>query len=183
MSDCFWTDLVRVAQNCGGDPPAPEGPIFVAAGYGVFMPAGTHWFIGGISPLDGSTRIPDWFPSNIVNGSRVSARYQISGAHFATLNTGDVVVLDGLTREDVDVAFTTNSDGGINVGEWPDMSWEELPHPGGSYWIIELLPPSPYPPPPGELEYPEYDDEGNPVYPENFWWPAHVYVAYRVTDE
>ena len=187
MSDCFWTDLVRAAQNCGGDPPAPEGPIFVAAGAEVYIHLDIIWFIQGVeSEMMTLPAAPYWWPpSHDYNGAHVSARYPISGAYFDTLETGGVVSLSGLVREGLNLQFDT-PDGGISIeGDvWPEATgWQALSHPPGSCWIIELSPGSASPPLPEELEFPEYDDEGNPVYPENFWWPAAVYVAYRIVTE
>lgn len=154
MSDCFWTDLVRVAQNCGDDPDPPEPSEFFFAAVCPDPDEQAPWFIAGNSPCG-------WYPgqSSGFDGSYFSARYEISQAQFDALSCGDPVVLDGLNREAINIRYEVPDNGFlpetavVQTYDWPDHS----------FWIVELTP-----------GYgPDPEDE------EDQWTPK-VYIAFEV---
>lgn len=139
MSDCFWTDLVRVEQECDE---APADTPFIA-----ILPAANESYTGMEFMAYG-----DWLcvdedllpgtKSGEGDGTHFSARYSITPAQFDALTCGDSPDLTGLSREVIYVTYVL-ADMGFNC---PPHSGHGSPGilayswPEDSCWILEITP-------------------------------------------
>lgn len=137
MSDCFWTDLVRVEQECDE---APADTPFIA-----ILPAANEYGMEFMSYGGWLCVDEDLLPGTSYgegDGTHFSARYSITPAQFDALTCGDSPDLTGLSREVIYVTYAT-ADGGFNC---PPHSGHGSPGilayswPEDSCWILEITP-------------------------------------------